>query len=45
MIENANNKQVAVFKLTASARNKYVIAVNITIPDTKERNLPGPNSP
>jgi len=45
MIENANNKHVAVFKLTASPRNKYVIAVNMIIPDTNDTKRPGQNSP
>ena len=45
MIENANNKHVAVFKLITSALNMYVIIVNINIPDTNDKNLPGQNSP
>ncbi len=45
MIENANSKHVAVFNVTTSPRNKYVMALNMIMPDTKETNRPGQNSP
>ena len=44
-MENASNKHMAVFAVIDSPRNRYVIIVKIIIPNTKERNRPGQNSP
>jgi len=45
MIDNDSNRQIAVFKLIDSPTTKYVINVNMNIPETKDKNLPGQNSP
>lgn len=45
MIESDNNKQIAVLRVIDSPTTKYVINVNMNIPETKDRNLPGQNSP
>jgi len=45
MRENANVKDIAVFILMPSSLKIYVINVNIIIPETNERNLPGQKAP
>ena len=45
MIHEANVKDTAVFNVTPSPLNMYVIKVNIIIPDTNDKNLPGQNNP
>ena len=44
-MQDANVKETAVFNVIPSPLKKYVNAVNIIIPETKDANLPGQNNP